>query len=110
MLTTRMTVGIFSVVLGLLEAGAVHSQDYPNKPIRVFTAPAGGGTDFTARLVAQGITGPLGQPIVIDNRPLFPAVEAVSKAPPDGYTLLVQGISLWVAPLMQTAPYDAVRD
>ncbi len=110
MLTTRTVVGTFLVGVAVLGADVVSSQDYPNKPIRIFTAPAGGGTDFTARLLAQGISASLGQPIVIDNRPLFPAVDAVSKAPPDGYTLLVQGASLWVAPLMQAAPYDVVRD
>lgn len=67
----------------------VCGQDYPTKPIRIVTGGAGGGTDFTARLIAQGISGPLGQPVVVENRGagIIP-VEFVSKAPPDGYTLV----------------------
>jgi tripartite-type tricarboxylate transporter receptor subunit TctC len=87
-------------------------QDYPNKPIRIITGGAGGGTDFTARLIAQGISVPLGQPVVVENRGagIIP-VEFVSKAAPDGYTLLVQGSVAWVSPLvLQKAPYEILRD
>ena len=52
----------------VLRAGMVAGQDYPNKPVRIVTAAAGGGSDFTARLIAQGISGPLGQPVIVDNR------------------------------------------
>ena len=64
-----------------------------------------------ARLIAQGISGPLGQPVIVDNRAsgIIPG-EIVAKAPPDGYTLLVGGGSLWIAPLLQKTPYDPVRD
>src|SRR5262245_14900678 len=65
------------------------AQTYPDKPIRLLTAPAGGGIDFAARQVAQGIAGPLGQPVVIDNRVTILATEIASKAPPDGYSLLI---------------------
>jgi len=88
----------------------VSGQEYPSKSIRIVTAAAGGGSDFTSRVVAQGISGPLGQPVIVDNRTAILAAEAVLKAPPDGYTLLVTGTSFWVGPLLQKAPYDAVRD
>ncbi len=52
----------------MLGAGAVSAQTYPSKPIRIVTAQAGGGTDFVARLIAQGLTDSLKQPVIIDNR------------------------------------------
>ena len=57
MLKTRFAVAIcsLSVVVG---AGPVCGQDYPNRPVRLFTAAAGGGSDFVARLIAQGILDP----------------------------------------------------
>jgi tripartite-type tricarboxylate transporter receptor subunit TctC len=86
------------------------AQEYPHKPIRIVTAGVGGGTDFVARLIAQGIMQPLGQPIVVDNRGGVVPGEAVARAQPDGYTLLVQGVTHWMAPLLQATPYDPVRD
>ena len=110
MLITRVIVSIFSVGLLELAPGTVSGQDFPNKPIRIVTAAAGGGSDTTARLIAQGISGPLGQPVIVENRPTFVAIETVAKAPPDGYTLLVTGASFWINPLLQKLSYDAVRD
>jgi tripartite-type tricarboxylate transporter receptor subunit TctC len=102
---------MLALVVGIAAAGAVASQDYPNKPIRIITTAAGGGGDFTTRQVAQGVTGPLGQTIIVDNRASgFLAAEAVSKAPPDGYTLLVTGSAVWLSSLFRTVPYDVIRD
>ena len=112
MLILPFVVRMFPLGLMVLGAGVVSGQDYPNKPIRIVTAAAGGGSDFMARQVAQGISGPLGQPVIGENRGggIIP-VDYVSKAPPDGYTLLVQGAVAWVAPLLlRKAPYDMVRD
>lgn len=97
--------------LMLLSAGPAAGQDYPNKPIRVITSEAGGGNDLTAREVAQGISGPLGQPVTVENRQagVVPG-EIVSKAPPDGYTLLIYNNTLWIGPLLRPAAYDAVKD
>jgi tripartite-type tricarboxylate transporter receptor subunit TctC len=88
------------------------SQDFPAKAIRIVTSGAGGPSDIAARLVAQGISGPLGQQVVVDNRAAGnPVVEAVLRAPPDGYTLLLYGSALWLGPFLQTnAAYDPVRD
>jgi tripartite-type tricarboxylate transporter receptor subunit TctC len=69
------------------------AQTYPNRPIHlVVPYPPGGGTDITARLMGQWLSGRLGQPFIIENRPggnTNIATEAVVRAPPDGYTLLV---------------------
>ena len=86
-------------------------QAYPNKPIRVITSEAGGGNDFSAREIARGISGPLGRPVTVENRQagVVPG-EIVSKAPPDGHTLLVYNNTVWIGPLLQSASYDAVKD
>ena len=109
MLLSRFVVSTISIGLMVLGAGAVSAQDFPTKPIRIITGGVGGGNDFTARQLAQGITGSLGQPVIVDNRTGFLATEAVSKAPPDGYTLIVIGNALWVRPLLEKVPHD-VRD
>jgi len=108
---THFAAGLVWVGLMVTGADFVSAQDYPNKPIRIITAAAGGGSDFIARLLGQGIAGPLGQPVIVDNRTsAILAAEAVAKAPPDGYTVLVSGSLLWITPLLRKTPYDAVND
>src|SRR5262245_7023344 len=90
----------------------VHAQTYPQKPVRIITAGVGGGSDFVSRVIAQAIAGPLGQQVIVDNRPsgVIPG-EVVSKAAPDGYTLLVASNGLWIEPfLRESTPYDTGRD
>ena len=106
----RFLAGIVPVGLLILGAGLASGQDYPNKPIRIVTGATGGGSDFTARIAAQGISGPLGQSVVVENRTVLLATEAVAKAPSDGYTLVVNGNSLWILPMLQKTGYDATRD
>ncbi len=91
--------------------GMLLGQPYPNKPIRMVTGGTGGSSDTVSRLLAQGLTSGLGQQFIVDSRPsgVIPG-QIVSAAPPDGYTLLLSSGSLWIAPLMQKTPYDAVRD
>ena len=86
-------------------------QAFPNRPVRVVTGSPGGGSDFSARLIAQGISGPLGQPVIVENRPtgVVPP-DIVSKALPDGYTLLLTGSNFWIGPLLQKVPFDPVND
>lgn len=96
-----------TIVLG---TGVVSAQDYPSKPIRVVTSPPGGGLDFVARVIAQGLGGSLGQQMVIDNRATRLLPEIVAKAPPDGHTLLVIGSALWLLPFMATVNHDPVRN
>ena len=112
MLTIRFVARMFSAVLIVLGAGGVSGQDYPNKPIRLFTTSPGGGLDFAARLFAPGLTASLGQTVIIENRGggVTP-IEIVARAPPDGYTLLFNSGSTWILPFLQTkVPYDPVRD
>ena len=111
MLQLRFLAGMLSVGVMVLSAGGVYGQDYPNKPIRIVTTAAGSGGDFPSRIIAQGISGPLGQPVIIDNKSggLF-ASETVAKAPADGHTLVVNGASLWISPLLRKVSYDPVGD
>ena len=96
--------------MAILGAGNASGQSYPVKTIRIVTAQPGGGTDFAARLIAQALSGALGQSVIVENRPAIIQGEIVSKAPPDGYTLYVAGESLWIQSLLQKVPYDPVRD
>ena len=91
-----------------LEANSAFGQTYPIKPIRIVTSSAGGGTDFLSRVLANGISGSLGQQIIVDNRSTALTGIVVAQAPPDGYTLSLNGTSFWLAPLLQTKPtYNA---
>ncbi len=92
-------------------AGAASAQDYPSRPVRIVTSEVGGGTDVLTRMVAQGLSVALNQQFIVENRPSGPIPgEIVSKAIPNGYTLLLFNNALWVGPLIQTTPYDPVRD
>ena len=110
MLTKRSVVWIFSIATMVSGAGMTCSQPFPNKPIRIITSEQGGGTDFATRLIAQGLADPLGQPVIIENRPSIINGEIVAKASPDGYTLVIGNSGLWIQPLMKNTPYDPVRD
>ncbi len=98
-----------------LNTGA-HAQVYPIKPVRLVVAqPPGGGNDTIARMISERISKPLKQQVVVDNRPGasgLVAAELVSKAPPDGYTLLLgNAATLTIVPnLQKKVPYDALRD
>lgn len=113
MLTVRL--GMVTIFLmGLMTRGAdgASGQDYPYKPIRIVTGSIGGGADFVARLIAHGISGSLGQQMIVDNRGVGAAPgEVVSKSPPDGYTLLIFGGIFWMQQFFQkNMPYDPVKD
>jgi tripartite-type tricarboxylate transporter receptor subunit TctC len=91
------------------------AQSYPSRPVRwiVGFTPAG-GNDITARLMGQWLTERLGQPFVIENRPgagTNLATEAVVKAPPDGYTLLLANLANAINPsLYAKLNFDFLRD
>ena len=107
----RFILWMLSAGLMLLGASGAYGQNYPVKPIRIVTPGSGGGADFAARLIAPALTAGLGQQVIVDNRPsaIIPG-DIVSKAPPDGYTLLIYGPPFWIGPLLEKTPYDPVRD
>ena len=111
MLISRDVVGKVLIGMMVVAAGMVGAQDYPSKPVRIQAGSAGGGGDFAARTVAQGISGPLGQPVIVENNGTgFIGADKVQKSAPDGYNLLLAGGSTWIFPLLVKAPYDPVND
>jgi tripartite-type tricarboxylate transporter receptor subunit TctC len=104
------------LALGTLASHPALPQTYPVKPIRlVVPFPPGGSTDIIARIVAQKLSERLGQQVVVENRGGAGGTigaEAVAKAPPDGYTLVVGTTSTHaVAPSVYgKIGYDPVKD
>ena len=94
---------------------AACAQGFPSKPIRIVVPfGTGGVADLTARVVAQKLSESLGQPVLVDNKPGAGGVvagDAVAKAEPDGYTLLLMsnGTALSVG-LFKALPFDTLRD
>ena len=91
------------------------AQNYPTKPIHVIVGFGPGGVaDLTCRVVAQKLSAQLGQQVLIENRPSaggIIAADAVAKATPDGYTLLLMSNGNAVsASLFKSLPYDTVAD
>lgn len=109
-----LTAALAATTVGLSPSTAF-AQNYPTKPIR-FVVPfaPGGGTDIIARIVAQQLNEALGQPVVVDNRGGAGSTlgtDIVTKAPADGYTMLLGNISLaFNAWLYKKLPYNAVKD
>jgi tripartite-type tricarboxylate transporter receptor subunit TctC len=108
--------GALALLVAVLFPLAAFAQTYPDKPIRVIVpVPAGGTPDVVARMVAPGLSGLLGQQLVIDNRGgaggLIGA-EMAAKAVPDGYTLFFSSPgSLTILPHLQKhVNYDTLRD
>jgi tripartite-type tricarboxylate transporter receptor subunit TctC len=98
-------------MLGLIVfAAQANGLEFPTKPIRIVTSEAGGGTEFAARMIAQGLTAGWGQQAIVDGRGAFLAMDFAARAAPDGYTLLVAGGSFWTGPLLRKLTYDPVRD
>jgi tripartite-type tricarboxylate transporter receptor subunit TctC len=96
---------------------ATHSwaQTYPDRPIRlVVPFGAGGGTDNLARIIEPLVTKALGQPLVIENRPgggSTIGMDAVAKAEPNGYTIVMTDTSIALNPSLQRKlPYDTLKD
>jgi tripartite-type tricarboxylate transporter receptor subunit TctC len=98
---------VLLLCLSVVATGAAGADAYPSRPIRFVTAAVGGGNDFAARVIAQGLTASLGQQVIVDNRggSHIPQL-TVSKAIPDGYTILLQNNTVWVAPLLEKVGYD----
>jgi tripartite-type tricarboxylate transporter receptor subunit TctC len=91
------------------------AQGYPSRPVRLIVGfAAGGPTDITARLIGQWLSERLGQQFIVENRPGAAsnlAVEAVVRAPPDGYTLLVVGATNTVnSTLYEKLSFNLIRD
>jgi tripartite-type tricarboxylate transporter receptor subunit TctC len=115
---SRDTAAIAAIALGAwVNAGsALAAETYPVRPVRIVAAFSPGGfVDFTARLVASGLTTSLGQQVIVDNRPGAGGIvgtELVARAAPDGHMLAVgsagtHGVNQSLYPKL---PYNVLRD
>jgi len=103
-----------AVTLSALPAQA--QSPFPTRPITLVVPFTPGSTsDISARLVAQKIAGPLGQPVVVENRPGANGqlgMQAVARAAPDGHTLVVGSVSATIVPtvIQKSVPFDILKD
>jgi tripartite-type tricarboxylate transporter receptor subunit TctC len=99
--------------LAVLTAGAAHAQTFPDRPIRLIAPfPAGGLADVLARAIGDEMSKSLGQPVIVENRAGAggnTGADAVAKATPDGYTLLMSSAGILTANphLYAKMPFDA---
>jgi tripartite-type tricarboxylate transporter receptor subunit TctC len=98
-----------------VHAGGAAAQTYPAKPVRLLSGfPAGGANDYHARVLAQKLTELFGQTVIVENRGGAGgtiAADAIAKAAPDGYNLLMGFGSLAVAPSVYAKlPFDVLKD
>jgi tripartite-type tricarboxylate transporter receptor subunit TctC len=93
---------------------AVEAQSYPNRMITIVVPFAAGAPDSVARVMAKGLQAQMGQSVIVENRPAANgtvATEAVAKAPPDGYALLITSASIAVNPsIYRKLGYDVLTD
>ncbi len=97
------------------QAPAWAQSDYPSRPVRIVVpSEPGGGTDTTARVLAERLSQATGKQFVVENRPgaaQMIGIEAVSRAPADGYTLLVAASPITINPAINDkVRYDVLRD
>jgi tripartite-type tricarboxylate transporter receptor subunit TctC len=106
------------LALGLIclaATGGASAQPYPSRPVTLIVPfPAGGITDITARIVAEGMRAHLGQPVIVENVPGAGGtigVTRLARATPDGYTI---GIGQWTSHVgggaMYNLPFDLHKD
>jgi tripartite-type tricarboxylate transporter receptor subunit TctC len=110
MRSNQMMIGLLAAVT--LPAAA---QAYPDRPIRLVVPYApGGGTDLTSRLIAQRLTERFRQQVIVDNRAGGASnigAEIVARSTPDGYTLMMAGISFSInTSIFSKLGYDPIRD
>ncbi len=110
----RITLRLVACALAFSAGGAI-AQNYPTKSVTMLVPfSAGGPTDTVARLVAQGMTKPLGETVIVENRPSAGGIlapELVKNAKPDGYTILIHHIGMATTPtLYRKLRFDPLND
>ena len=89
---------LLSVLLLVGVLNMARAQDYPSRPVRIIVpSEPGGGTDISARILAERLSQAMGQQFVIENRPgagQMIGVEQAARSPNDGYTLLVAAAAI----------------
>ncbi len=118
--TDELMISRRRLIAWLAAAGALHcpcawsQADWPSRPLKmVVPVAAGGGTDFTARVLTEKLSLALGQPVIVENRPGASGnlgVQQVANAPADGYTLVMPITSFPINPSLHKLPFDTVKD
>jgi tripartite-type tricarboxylate transporter receptor subunit TctC len=111
----RRFAALFAAIALLASALPASAQNYPSRSIAVVVPfPAGGSADTLARLIGQMLSERLGQAVIVENKPGAGGnlgTDAVAKAAPDGYTLLLTPSSIAIAPALYTKlPFDPIKD
>jgi tripartite-type tricarboxylate transporter receptor subunit TctC len=107
---------MLSALLLLVTVASAHAQsDYPSRPVRLIVpSEPGGGTDISARILAERLSQAMGQQFVVENRPgagQMIGTEQVARAPNDGYTLLVAAAAITILPATNpNVKFDILRD
>jgi tripartite-type tricarboxylate transporter receptor subunit TctC len=112
---SRVAAALLAACALATSASAAAQSGWPQRPIRaVVPFPAGGALDQLARVIAQRVAEPLGQAMIVENRPGGGTVigtDFAAKAVPDGHTVLMVANSFTIQPAVQPRlPYDIVRD
>lgn len=116
MLPMRIAAFVLSLAALPAAGNALAAEPFPSRPIRlVVPAGAGGNTDTFGRIVAEKLRAPLGQQVIVDNRPGADGIvgsDIVAKANPDGHTILLSsnGTHAVVPYLYKKLPYDPIKD
>ena len=110
-----MIVRILLLFCATLLALPAAAQTYPTKPVRIIVVyPPGGTSDAVTRLLAEKLSQPLGQPVLVENKGGAGGaigMDAMAKSPPDGHTLAFAAISpLTLLPHVGKVPYDPLKD
>ena len=103
------------LLAGALGAPAVAQSDYPSRPVRIVVpSEPGGGTDISARILAERLSQAMGQQFVVENRPgagQMIGTEQVARTANDGYTLLVAAAAITILPATNpNVKFDILRD
>jgi len=113
---SRFTRALACSLFTLAAAAPALADDYPSKPLRwIVPYAAGGGSDFLARTISQGLTPRLGQTVVVDNKPggnTAIGASETARSAPDGYTMLSadNGTLVFNPALYQSLSYDPEKD
>jgi len=115
MMTMRAILPLLACLTLFGTEHALAQSDYPSRPVRIIVpSEPGGGTDTTARVLAERVSQATGQNFVIENRPgagQMIGIDLVARSPNDGYTLLVAASTITILPSTnKNAKYDVLRD
>ena len=114
----QLTLSLATTVAGLASPNVWAQSGFPSKPIKIVVPfPAGGTTDIVARLIAQRMSETMGQPVTVENKGGAGGAigaDAVAKAAPDGYTMLMHNITFPMSSVSQTlagrSPFNVDTD